>query len=216
MLPPITMMWHLLARFGWDLKPTSKMLIGFLVTGGTMAVIAGRRFTAPAASSPVRRRPSSGPRKRPPRLPKLLPRNEAAETAAQEAHRRRDQLRQANAEAKQAKTDAKIKAAEDAKRAAKAELEAVGERVKKTSPEAVTVMCARNAALDALRTAQAAFDSASPGKKRSIEEMTKQIEANAEAAQLAAEATNKAKDLAVAADRDNAEQAKPRRASTMP
>ena len=44
LLPPITMMWHVLARFGLDLKPTSKMLIGFVLTAVTMGVIAWSGF----------------------------------------------------------------------------------------------------------------------------------------------------------------------------
>ena len=33
LLPPITMLWHLLARLGLELRPTDKMLIGFVLTG---------------------------------------------------------------------------------------------------------------------------------------------------------------------------------------
>jgi len=40
LLPPITMLWHFLARIGLDLKPTSKMLVGFVLTAITMAIVA--------------------------------------------------------------------------------------------------------------------------------------------------------------------------------
>jgi POT family proton-dependent oligopeptide transporter len=45
MLPPITLLWHLLARLGISLKPTDKMLIGFVLTAITMGImsVAGYR-----------------------------------------------------------------------------------------------------------------------------------------------------------------------------
>ena len=45
MLPPITVMWHLLANLGFKLRPTDKMLIGFVLTAMTMAImsVAGYR-----------------------------------------------------------------------------------------------------------------------------------------------------------------------------
>ena len=44
LLPPVTMLWHLLARFGWDLRPTDKMLIGFVLTTITMGITAWAAF----------------------------------------------------------------------------------------------------------------------------------------------------------------------------
>jgi POT family proton-dependent oligopeptide transporter len=44
LLPPVTMLWHLLARFGFNLRPTSKMLIGFVLTTITMAITAWAAF----------------------------------------------------------------------------------------------------------------------------------------------------------------------------
>jgi dipeptide/tripeptide permease len=46
LLPPITLLWHLLANLGIRLRPTDKMLIGFVLTGITMLImsIAGYRF----------------------------------------------------------------------------------------------------------------------------------------------------------------------------
>jgi POT family proton-dependent oligopeptide transporter len=43
-LPPITLLWHFLARIGLNLKPTSKMLIGFLLTGVLMGITAYAGF----------------------------------------------------------------------------------------------------------------------------------------------------------------------------
>ena len=44
LLPPVTMLWHLLARFGLDLRPTDKMLIGFVLTTITMGITAWAAF----------------------------------------------------------------------------------------------------------------------------------------------------------------------------
>ena len=66
LLPPITMMWHVLARFGLNLKPTSKMLIGFVLTAVTMAIVAWSAFYG---AGPDRRRGAGGHRdgrKKPP------------------------------------------------------------------------------------------------------------------------------------------------------
>jgi POT family proton-dependent oligopeptide transporter len=46
LLPPITMLWHLLARLGWNLRPTDKMLIGFVLTALTMAVMSAAGYVA--------------------------------------------------------------------------------------------------------------------------------------------------------------------------
>jgi dipeptide/tripeptide permease len=45
LLPPITILWHVLDRAGLRLRPTDKMLIGFLLTASTMAImsVAGYR-----------------------------------------------------------------------------------------------------------------------------------------------------------------------------
>lgn len=39
LLPPITILWHALAGWGIRLRPTDKMLIGFVLTGTTMAIM---------------------------------------------------------------------------------------------------------------------------------------------------------------------------------
>ena len=51
LLPPVTMLWHLLARFGFNLKPTSKMLIGFMLTTITMGITAWAAFRGADAVS---------------------------------------------------------------------------------------------------------------------------------------------------------------------
>jgi dipeptide/tripeptide permease len=45
-LPPITWLWHVLPRLGVKLRPTDKMLIGFVLTGITMATMSAAGFLA--------------------------------------------------------------------------------------------------------------------------------------------------------------------------
>ncbi|MEN6451346.1 MAG: MFS transporter [Thermoguttaceae bacterium] len=202
MLPPITMMWHLLARLGWDLKPTSKMLIGFLVTGGTMAVIAWSAFFgssrivagAPAAVASADKVVAA--------IPGLLPADARSEDLAAQLIAAVAKSQDADSEAEQAKTETEIQAGEKARMAAKAELKAVADAVSKASPEGVTVICARKASIDAIRTAKVAFASAAAENPPSIDVVTAKIKSGAKAAQIAAAATNKAKDIAIAAARE--------------
>jgi POT family proton-dependent oligopeptide transporter len=46
LLPPITLLWHLLSRLGIELRATDKMLIGFVLTGLTMALMSIAGFLA--------------------------------------------------------------------------------------------------------------------------------------------------------------------------
>jgi POT family proton-dependent oligopeptide transporter len=46
MLPPITILWHLLADLGFKLRPTDKMLIGFILTTITMGIMSYAGFRA--------------------------------------------------------------------------------------------------------------------------------------------------------------------------
>ena len=46
LLPPITMLWHLLSRLGIELRATDKMLIGFVLTGLTMGLMSIAGFLA--------------------------------------------------------------------------------------------------------------------------------------------------------------------------
>ena len=44
LLPPVTMFWHFLARQGWELRATDKMMVGFLLTTLCMAVMSAAGF----------------------------------------------------------------------------------------------------------------------------------------------------------------------------
>lgn len=46
LVPPITLAWHVLPRWGIRLRPTDKMLLGFVLTGLTMAIMAAAGFIA--------------------------------------------------------------------------------------------------------------------------------------------------------------------------
>jgi POT family proton-dependent oligopeptide transporter len=46
LLPPITLLWHLLPRLGIELRATDKMVIGFVLTGLTMALMSIAGFLA--------------------------------------------------------------------------------------------------------------------------------------------------------------------------
>jgi POT family proton-dependent oligopeptide transporter len=69
LLPPVTMFWHFLANMGLNLKPTSKMLIGFLLTFASMVIIAwagyrGETFAiagAPAALTAAEKTAEAAP-----------------------------------------------------------------------------------------------------------------------------------------------------------
>jgi hypothetical protein len=49
LLPPVTLFWHFLADRGMQLRPTSKMLIGFILTMTTMAIVAISGFCGSSA-----------------------------------------------------------------------------------------------------------------------------------------------------------------------
>ncbi len=46
LLPPVTLLWHLLSRLGLRLRPTDKMMVGFVLTVFTMAIMAVAGFLA--------------------------------------------------------------------------------------------------------------------------------------------------------------------------
>jgi len=48
MLPPMTLSWHFLARIGMPLRPTDKMLIGFVLTAVTMVIMSLAGYRAEA------------------------------------------------------------------------------------------------------------------------------------------------------------------------
>jgi POT family proton-dependent oligopeptide transporter len=51
LLPLITILWRVLDRLGWRLRPTDKMAVGFLLATGTMAVMAVAGFLARTGAS---------------------------------------------------------------------------------------------------------------------------------------------------------------------
>src|SRR5262249_17458782 len=46
LLPPVTIFWRVLANWGLNLRPTDKMLIGFILTAASMGVMALAGFMA--------------------------------------------------------------------------------------------------------------------------------------------------------------------------
>lgn len=48
LLAPVTALWHLLARLGLGLRATDKMLVGFVLTGLSMAIMSAAGFVAGA------------------------------------------------------------------------------------------------------------------------------------------------------------------------
>ncbi len=64
LLPPVTMLWHFLARLGWDLRPTDKMILGFTLTTITMGITAWAAFRGADAMTAGARPRSQQPTKR--------------------------------------------------------------------------------------------------------------------------------------------------------
>jgi len=191
LLPPVTMLWHWLPRVGWDLKPTSKMLIGFVLTGVTMATIAWAGFRAAhvaTAGAPAA----------------LAASEKAARTATEaatdrQANRAADMMVAASASKKAAEKapqdgDPKV-AAESAAAAAAKALDAAKEEVRKADPagvvKATAATCAREAtvaAREAYAVAAAEGDDSQPAVRRA--------RAAVERVQAAADATKKTVELA--------------------
>ena len=46
LLPPTTVLWRVLANRGWNIRPTDKMLLGFILTGVSMGVMAVAGYVA--------------------------------------------------------------------------------------------------------------------------------------------------------------------------
>jgi hypothetical protein len=191
LLPPITMMWHVLARFGLNLKPTDKMLIGFVLTAITMVIVAwsafygAGRIVAGAPAAIERAEKGAGA------IDELTPRDPAAEKAAQELL---DALRTARsadtglAAARKAGDEKVVSEARRAADAAEKNLDSLRERLKQANLEAIAVLCARSAATAALGTARGALDAAADGHP-SGEDVKVHIETGSETARIAAKAT---------------------------
>ena len=201
MLPPITMLWHLLARFGWELRPTDKMLIGFVLTTLTMGITAWAAFRGADAVTAGASAALAGAEKTV-AVAAALTDNESADKAAQE-------LMIAAAAVHKAKNlSAKSQEFMDAKAA----MEAASNAAKKAGPEAVSVAAAGRAAVSAIRAAELASgivgktDVVENGKvaSQSIKDAIKTVRTSVRAAKDAAEATNEAMKLVTSAGRERA------------
>ncbi len=205
LLPPITMLWHLLARWGFDLKPTSKMLIGFILTTVTMGITAFAAFRgadtivagSPAALASAEKTVVSSVG---------LVGDEAAHKAAMELI----QASAIQATTKKAVEEAADKiASDDAKNkfvAAKKIMESAQNAAKTVGADAVAAIAARQAASAAIFTARAssaiAGDAAIVNGNANAKKKINEAKAAVQAAEAAAEATNEAVKLATADGRE--------------
>jgi len=202
LLPPITMLWHLLSHFGIDLRPTSKMLIGFLLTTVTMGITAWAAFRgagaivtgAPAALENANRTIAA--------TAQFTDDDPAAETAAAE-------LASAMAKLKQAQADARIAESASARQRilddARSAVDAARENAQKSDTAIVAVAAARKAAVEAARSAALAAEAAKTTDATLLAETAEKVLAAAETAVHAADATVEAVNLSIAADRNAAE-----------
>ncbi len=145
LLPPVTMLWHLLARFGLDLRPTDKMIIGFVLTTITMGITAWAAFRGAdmvsAGASAAMNNAEKGIA-----AASTLTENPSAAKAAQ-------QLIDALA-AKRASESAPQQA--DLKAKAETAMKEAVEAVQKAGPKVVAVLSARQAAITSIRAAKTA------------------------------------------------------------
>ena len=145
MLPPVTILWHLLARFGWELRPTDKMLIGFVLTTLTMGITAWSAFrgadavTAGASAALANAEKTVS-------VAAALAHNTSADTVA-------EGLIYATAAEQKVKN---LPSGTKGVKAAKAAMEAALEAAQSAGPEAVSVAAAGRAAKAAIRAANAA------------------------------------------------------------
>lgn len=178
LLPPITMLWHLLARLGWDLRPTSKMLIGFTLTTITMAITAWAAFRGAAAVT------AGAPAAL--AAAETTSRQTVAQVGGEATDTRRVALAAA-ARAAQAATQA-ARAAVDARQGGTAE-------ILRATTAAEAVQKAADTCSQAVKAAtQAARDSASPAPGVRIDLADCSVAANRAAA--AGAATNRAAEMA--------------------
>lgn len=153
LLPPITMFWHLLSHWGFDLKPTGKMLIGFTLTTVTMGITAWAAFRG--ADTIVAGAPEALAQAKKTVAASTLPENAVASKAAEsllEAERW--------ASAMERMPDVK---SHDGEKPVKV-MDAALESVKEAGPEVVAVMASRDATQTVIHTAEIAFDTASRGR----------------------------------------------------
>jgi POT family proton-dependent oligopeptide transporter len=193
MLPPITMLWHLLARFGLELRPTDKMLIGFVLTTLTMGITAWSAFrgadtvTAGASAALTNAEKTVA-------VATTLAHNDSADKAAQG-------LMDAAAGVQKAKN---LPSDSQEFKAAKAAMEVAVEAAKKTGPEAVSVATAGRAAAAAIHAARLASDieGKTAGVQHGAGKAAEELQTAVRAAKDAAEATEEAVKLVTSAGRE--------------
>lgn len=194
LLPPVTMMWHLLDRFGLSLKPTSKMLIGFVLTTITMLTIALAAFQGTAAVAAGASMALADGEKA-----------MAALTASSDGNSVRDAAQKLIVAA------AAQRAAKDGGEPAKAAALSFLQQAQKTAQEAgagpVAAATARNTASAALLAARAALHASENTAPDAA--TLEQIEASVASAFASAEATGEAIRLAAEAARDGNHAEKP-------
>jgi len=202
LLPPVTMFWHFLANVGLNLKPTSKMLIGFLLTFTSMVIIAwagfrGETFAiagAPAALTAAEKTAESVPVGPPDS-------SRAPEASAGRGAGPADPGEAALAAAG-GTGSAAVRAARAAWTAATSEGDARSRAASETASAAAEVAAAVEATTKALKTAQAAAKESS-GSQSDVD-----LADCSAAANRAKDAASAAKKAAEAADADNVEAAR--------
>jgi dipeptide/tripeptide permease len=195
LLPPITMLWHLLARWGWDLRPTSKMLIGFSLATITMAITAWAAFRgadaitagAPTVLAEAEKAASSF----------AVAENDSASEIAAKKWIDAASAGLGAADLPKAEKNAAMAAAEEAKEAAERAARDVG-------PDIVAVATARHAAMAAMCAAKAASEKArdEPGDISDDASRKDVLKEAVGSAKAASEAVNEAVRLANAVARD--------------
>jgi solute carrier family 15 (oligopeptide transporter), member 1 len=182
LLPPITMLWHLLAHFGFDLKPTGKMLIGFLLTTITMAITTWAAFRGADAIV-------AGAKNALSQADKTVAAADQMTGNAQVDGAVRGLLKAVSFRRTSAMLEEQCQT----------ELDAALKSAKRAGPAAVAAAAARQAAAAAVDAADAAMDMG-PGAK--LEKTILRAKTAAEAAQTVAEALGQAVKLATEAAQD--------------
>jgi len=182
LLPPITMLWHFLANVGLGLKPTGKMLIGFVLTLVTMVITAWAGFRG--ESFAIAGAPAA-----------LAAAEQAAQLLPAGGEVGPGDPAQAALEAAGDAARAAVRTARAAWAAATSEGEAQSTAAAETSSAALTVEAAVPSTTKAVKAAQAAAKE-SPGRTSKVD--LAECSAAANRAKDAAAAAKKAADAASA------------------
>jgi dipeptide/tripeptide permease len=206
LLPPITMLWHLLARFGLNLRPTDKMLIGFTLTTITMWITVWAAFRGADAMLAGGSAALAGAEKTAVAAAVELVHDPAADKAGLGLIEAAAARRAAKEELDGAKADPAVQAAKAAVETSKAAMKAALQSAQTAGPKKVAVATARRAATASIHVAKAVTDLAqnTAMDKNSADsgEVIKVAKALIEAAQAKAEATEEAVKLATSAAED--------------